>query len=169
MQDFLEKNKTWVAIALVAFALLFPRLKDMDLGNIIPDLGGGNVVEVDNYETVDEPTAEYKSKVEGLSDLVVGEDSARDKKLISQFYAQFSKIIENSNFLETTQQFRAYNINAGKLNFAGVSLVGKYVGLGEKIDSVIVEVIGKKNGKLTSEMKSNLSDTLAAISWEMNK
>lgn len=168
MQDFLEKNKMWVAAALVAFALLFPKLKEMDLGNIIPDFGGGgSVVEVENFESVPEPTAEYKSKASGIGDLIVGEDSARDKKMISQFYAQFSKIIENSDFLETTQQFRSYNVNAGKLNFSGVSLAGKYSGLAEKIDGVIINEIGKQNKKFDSSDKKNLSNILAAISWDI--
>ena len=166
MQDFIQKYKLWIVGAIVGVAFLYPRVKDMDIASYFSKGGSATIT---NLEEVDEPSEELKSLVMGLEGVVVGDDSVLDKKIISQFYAQLSKIIENSDFVETTQQFRMYNMDAGKLSFSGLSMSGKYPNLSSSIDSIIVKAIGKKNEKLTSEMKKDLSQSLSAISWVMNQ
>jgi len=109
-----------------------------------------------------------KEKVAGISDLVTGEDAGDDKVRLAQFYAQLSKIVRDEpGFLKTTGQFRDYNSTAGQINYAGLSMKGKYAGLGQAIDQVIVDQIGLENVELDVDRRDDLAKILAAISWEL--
>lgn len=166
--EYIKKYKNLLPILLIGVALFLPKLQEIDWKEYLPNIGGGSeVVEVINFETVDEPTQEFKNMASGVGDLIVGDDSELDSMIISQFYSQLSKIIRNSENLQTTKQFREYYITSGSLNFGGMSMNDKYEGLGKKVDDVIVSAIGKESTKFTQESKQRLADVLAAISWDI--
>ena len=96
------------------------------------------------------------------------DDADDDKIRLAQFYAQLSKIIRNEpGFLKTTGEFKQYNSTAGQINYAGISLKGKYVGLGQTIDQAIADQIGLENVELDVDKRDDLAKILAAISWEL--
>jgi len=160
-----DSTKLSIGLLIVALGLFWPRIKE--LINLPDNNFGSSTVNV-VFEKVDEPSDALKEKVAGISDLVTGEDAGDDKVRLAQFYAQLSKIVRNEpGFLKTTGQFRDYNSTAGQINYAGLSMKGKYAGLGQAIDQVIVDQIGLENVELDVDRRDDLAKILAAISWEL--
>ena len=160
-----DSTKLTIGLIIVALGILWPKIKE---GINLPDdsftSSTVNVV----FEKVDEPSTALKEKVAGISDFVVGDDSDDDKIRLAQFYAQLSKIIRNEpGFLKTTGEFKQYNSTAGQINYAGISLKGKYTGLGQTIDQTIADQIGLENVELDVDKRDDLAKILAAISWEL--
>ena len=159
-----DSTKLTIALGLVALGLMWPKIKE-GLGP--PDNFSSSTVNV-VFEKVDEPSDVLKEQVAGISDLVVGEDASDDKVRLAQFYAQLSKIVKDEpGFLKTTGQFKDYNSTSGQINYAGLSMKGKYSGLGQAIDQAIVDQIGLENVELDVDKRDDLAKILAAISWEL--
>jgi hypothetical protein len=159
-----DSTKLTIALGLVALGLMWPKIKE-GLGP--PDNFSSSTVNV-VFEKVDEPSDVLKEQVAGISDLVVGEDASDDKVRLAQFYAQLSKIVKDEpGFLKTTGQFKEYNSTAGQINYAGLSMKGKYSGLGQAIDQAIANQIGLENVELDIDKRDDLAKILAAISWEL--
>jgi len=159
-----DSTKLTIALGLVALGLMWPKIKE-GLGP--PDNFSSSTVNV-VFEKVDEPSDVLKEQVAGISDLVVGEDASDDKVRLAQFYAQLSKIVKDEpGFLKTTGQFKEYNSTAGQINYAGLSMKGKYSGLGQSIDQAIANQIGLENVELDIDKRDDLAKILAAISWEL--
>lgn len=166
-----DSTKLTIALFLVAFGLLWPKIKE---GINLPDDNFGSSTVNVVFEKVDEPSDALKEKVDGIGDLVVGDsaeairEADNDKVRLAQFYAQLSKIVRNEpGLLKTTGQFREYNSTAGQINYAGISLKGKYAGLGQAIDQAIIGQIGLENIELDVDRRDDLAKILAAISWEL--
>ena len=160
-----DSTKLSIGLLIVALGLFWPKIKESIK---LPDdnftSSTVNVV----FEKVDEPSDALKEKVTGISELVVGDDADDDKIRLAQFYAQLSKIVRNEpGFLKTTGQFRQYNSTAGQINYAGISLKGKYARLGQAIDQAIVDQIGLESIELDIDRRDDLAKILAAISWEL--
>lgn len=162
-----DQNKLVIAIALVAVGLIWPKLKST-ISNVDLPKTTSSVVNVD-FEVMPEPTDALKKTVEGLSSLVTGSpDAENDKIRLAQFYAQLSNVVRNEpGFITSTGQFRSYNAIVGQINFAGISLKGKYTGLGAKVDQIIMGAIGNENVSLDDAKRKALADVLGAISWEL--
>lgn len=159
-----DSTKLTIALGLVALGLMWPKIKER-LGP--PDNFSSSTVNV-VFEKVDEPSDVLKEQVAGISDLVVGEDASDDKVRLAQFYAQLSKIVKDEpGFLKTTGQFKDYNSTSGQINYAGLSMKGKYSGLGQAIDQAIANQIGLENVELDIDKRDDLAKILAAISWEL--
>jgi len=160
-----DSTKLSIGLLIVALGLFWPKIKESI--NLPDDNFGSSTVNV-VFEKVDEPSDALKEKVAGISDLVTGEDAGDDKVRLAQFYAQLSKIVRNEpGFLKTTGQFRDYNSTAGQINYAGLSMKGKYSGLGQAIDQAIVDQIGLENVELDVDRRDDLAKILSAISWEL--
>ena len=160
-----DSTKLSIGLLIVALGLFWPKIKESI--NLPDDSFGSSTVNV-VFEKVDEPSDALKEDVAGISDLVVGDDADDDKIRLAQFYAQLSHIVRNEpGFLKTTGQFREYNSTAGQINYAGLSLKGKYSGLGQAIDEAIVGQIGLENIELDVDRRDDLAKILAAISWEL--
>ena len=160
-----DSTKLSIGLLIVALGLFWPKIKESIK---LPDdnftSSTVNVV----FEKVDEPSDALKEKVTGISELVVGDDADDDKIRLAQFYAQLSKIVRNEpGFLKTTGEFKQYNSTAGQINYAGISLKGKYAGLGQAIDQAIVDQIGLESIELDIDRRDDLAKILAAISWEL--
>ena len=112
--------------------------------------------------TIVEPSLEYKTLVKPIIDMEFEDD---DSVLMSTFFDQLSSVVRNDDeFIKTTGQFREFNITSGGLNFKN-QIKGDYPNLGETIDGIIMQSSGKEDKAMDSETRSNLSDTLNAISW----
>ena len=166
-----DSTKLTIALSLVALGLFWPKIK---AGIKLPDENFSSSTVNVIFEKVDEPSDALKEKVAGISDFVVGDSNetiqqANDDRIrLAQFYAQLSKIVrEEPGFLKTTGQFKEYNSTTGQINFAGISLKGKYNGLGQAIDQAIVDQIGLENVDLDVDKRDDLAKILAAISWEL--
>ena len=160
-----DSTKLSIGLLIVALGLFWPKIKESI--NLPDDNFGSSTVNV-IFEKVDEPSDALKEDVAGISDLVVGDDADDDKIRLAQFYAQLSHIVRKEpGFLKTTGQFREYNSTAGQINYAGLSLKGKYSGLGQAIDEAIVGQIGLENIELDVDRRDDLAKILAAISWEL--
>ena len=160
-----DSTKLSIGLLIVALGLFWPKIKESI--NLPDDSFGSSTVNV-IFEKVDEPSDALKEDVAGISDLVVGDDADDDKIRLAQFYAQLSHIVRKEpGFLKTTGQFREYNSTAGQINYAGLSLKGKYSGLGQAIDEAIVGQIGLENIELDVDRRDDLAKILAAISWEL--
>ena len=160
-----DSTKLSIGLLIVALGLFWPKIKESI--NLPDDNFGSSTVNV-VFEKVDEPSDALKEDVAGISDLVVGDDADDDKIRLAQFYAQLSHIVRNEpGFIQTTGQFREYNSTAGQINYAGLSLKGKYSGLGQAIDEAIVGQIGLENIELDVDRRDDLAKILAAISWEL--
>ena len=115
---------------------------------------------------VDEPAIGYKTLVKPITDMDIEKEDARQ---ISDFFRELSNVIKTDpGFVKTTGVFREFNIRAGGLNFAGLELKDKYPLLGQKIDQVIINTIGKEDSSLTDDKRKDLCDCLNAISWSVN-
>ena len=160
-----DSTKLSIGLLIVALGLFWPKIKESI--NLPDDSFGSSTVNV-IFEKVDEPSDALKEDVAGISDLVVGDDADDDKIRLAQFYAQLSHIVRKEpGFLKTTGQFREYNSTAGQINYAGLSLKGKYSGLGQAIDEAIVGQIGLENIELDVDRRDDLAKILAAVSWEL--
>ena len=160
-----DSTKLSIGLLIVALGLFWPKIKESI--NLPDDSFGSSTVNV-VFEKVDEPSDALKGDVAGISDLVVGDDADDDKIRLAQFYAQLSHIVRNEpGFLKTTGQFREDNSTAGQINYAGLSLKGKYPGLGQAIDQAISDKIGLENIELDVDSRDDLAKILAAISWEL--
>ena len=160
-----DSTKLSIGLLIVALGLFWPKIKESI--NLPDDSFGSSTVNV-VFEKVDEPSDALKEDVAGISDLVVGDDADDDKIRLAQFYAQLSHVVRKEpGFIQTTGQFREYNSTAGQINYAGLSLKGKYSGLGQAIDEAIVGQIGLENIELDVDRRDDLAKILAAISWEL--
>jgi hypothetical protein len=159
-----DSTKLTIALVLIAAGLLWPKIKE---SVFTPDDNFSSAVNV-VFEKVDEPSDAMKETVSGISDLVVGDDADVDKIRLAQFYAQLSHVVRNEpGLIKTTEEFRTYNSYSGQINFAGISLKGKYNGLGQAVDQAIVNTIGLENTTLDADKRDDLAKVLAAVSWEL--
>lgn len=126
-------------------------------------------VDIVNTPSVDitEPSLSYKTLVKGVVDLDIDKKDARQ---ISDFFLEVSDVVSSDpGFLDSTGQFREFNIKSGGLNFAGLELKNKYPTLGEKIDGIIVQSIGSEDAELTDKKRKDLCDCLNAIAWSVHQ
>ena len=115
--------------------------------------------------TIPEPDLAYKTLVKPLQEMQV---EPKDAIEIRDFFWQLSQIVQHEpKLIETTGQFRKFNIIAGGLNFAGLEMKNKYPDLGETIDSIIMDAIGKEDVALDDKRREVLFNVLHAIAWSM--
>jgi hypothetical protein len=113
-------------------------------------------------ETITEPLEEFKNKVKNIIAIEIEKD---DSKLISAFFAEMADVIKNDNeFVKSAGQFRKFNMVAGGLNF-NKNIKDKYQTLGEEIDKLIMDSIGKEDAVMDENKRSVLVNCLNAIAW----
>ena len=73
---------------------------------------------------VDEPALEYKTLVENIVNMEIKNE---DAKQVSDFFLELSNVVSTDpDLLNSTGQFREFNMMAGGLNFAGLDLKDRY-------------------------------------------
>lgn len=148
-----QKLRLILGMALVVIGLVGEPLLD-SVKNIIPN--------PDNPPTIVEPSMELKTLVQPIVD---DDISSEDAALMSAFFEELASVVANdAQFIQSTGQFRTFNVTAGGLNF-NKQLKNKYENLGENIDSVIMEAIGKESVQMDDEKRSDLTEVLMAIAW----
>ena len=128
-----------------------------------------NNVEIVNTPSVDvdEPALEYKTLVESIVNMDIKDEDARQ---MSDFFLELSNVVwTDPGFIESTGQFRDFNVKSGGLNFAGLELKDKYPQLGEKIDKAIIDTDGVEDSELTEKKRKDLCDCLNAVAWGVHQ
>ena len=116
---------------------------------------------------IPEPSLSNKTLVEGLTEIVTDD---KDKVQLRDYYVTLAHVVKTEpNLIKTTGTFREYNMLSGQLNFTGLDMKDKYNGLGEAIDNVIVNTLGRENETLDTEKRKALVDALNAIAWSFNR
>lgn len=132
-------------------------IKNFDFNN-----NNNNVVVVVD----DAPSEDLKTLVNPIIELDISSD---DADLIACFYSELSDIVANDKeFVDSTKKFRDFNITTGKLYFAN-RLKNKYESLGEQIDDVIVQTIGKESVSIDDDKRQKLVDALNAVAWSVHQ
>ena len=143
-----------LALVLVVAALFGEKIVDVVKNN----------VEIVNEPTVQvvEPSLQYKELVKPIVDIDI---SGEDADLISSFYVELADVVKKDDgVIDSTGQFRNFNIMAGVLHF-NTSIQGKYETLGESVDEAIVNTIGKQSVELDDDKRQDLADVLEAVAW----
>lgn len=147
-----------LALVLVVAALFGEKIVDVVKNN----------VEIVNEPTVqvNEPSLENKDLVKPIVDIDIEQ---ADANLLSAFYVELADVVDkDDSIIETTGQFRNFNMMAGPLHF-NTALKGKYDSLGEDIDGAIVNAIGKQSVSMDDDKRQDLVDVLEAIAWSVNQ
>lgn len=116
------------------------------------------------YPNPPRPDAELIKLTEPLSKFSI---SRQDRLTISEFYYDFYIVISldaANKHIKTTEIFRNSYMNAGQLMFQQSGLEGKYDGLAEAIDSVIVSYLGLDIVPLEH---GKAAKVLCAIAWRI--
>jgi len=120
--------------------------------------------------SITEPSSDLQETVKDIPTLVTGDDAAKDKLLISDYFNQLANVVrDDPGLIDTTEKFRRFNSTAGQINFAGQSLKDKYNGLGKAIDDLIKETIGNNNVEFDQEKRDKLVHLLKAIAWTLRQ
>jgi len=152
-----DSLRIFLALCLVVGALFGEKVIDAVKNNV-------EIVN-DPVVSVDEPSLEFKELVKPITDLNIATD---DAQMLSAFYLELADVIkQDSDVIDSTGEFRNFNIMAGMLHF-NTSLKDKYDTLGEDIDTAIVETIGKQSVSL-EDKREDLVSVLEAIAWSVNK
>lgn len=157
----MSKTMRVILAAVLCFTALF--------GESVLEFIKNNVEIVDNTPSVDvdEPSLTYK---EVVKDIVSIDIDKEDAKQISDFFIELASVVNSDpGFIQTTGNFREFNMTAGGLNFAGLELKNKYPELGEQIDLCIIASIGKEDQSLTDSKRKSLVDCLNAVAWAVHQ
>ena len=122
---------------------------------------------IDNTDktTIPDPDIAYQALTKPLREMEIDPEDASE---IRDFFWQLSQIIRHEpELIKTTEQFREFNMVAGSLNFAGLEMKDKYPELGEAIDKIIMDAIGKEDVPLDDTKRETLYTILHAIAWSM--
>lgn len=94
--------------------------------------------------------------------------SRSDAALLRDFYAAMADIVVRDGkakepVVKTTFDLRNRHQQALALAFASTALVGKYEGLGSRLDDYLLEAIGKTDAPLTDEVRQRAAKAFSAI------
>ena len=123
------------------------------------------IIDDTDKRTIPDPDAAHQALIQPLREMGVDPEDAAE---IRDFFWQLSQIIRHEpELIKTTEQFRKFNMIAGGLNFAGLEMKNKYPDLGEAIDKIIMDAIGKEDVPLDDTKRETLYKILHAIAWSM--
>ena len=149
----------------LVIALLIGGMWGKQIVELVKDNIPTIVIDDTNRTDIPKPNVEYQTLVEPLSQMEIDKKDAVE---IRDFFWQLSQMIQHEpGLIKTTAQFREFNMVAGGLNFAGLEMKNKYPDLGEAIDSIIMDSIGKENVPLDDDKRAKLYKTLHAIAWSV--
>lgn len=94
--------------------------------------------------------------------------SAADAKSLREFYAALADIVVRDGLApepacRTTFELRGRHRQALQLAFGATSIVGKYAGLGERLDAYLLESVGRVDAPLTADLRRSAAAAFAAI------
>lgn len=94
--------------------------------------------------------------------------SSADAKQLRDFYAAMADIVVRdgaapSPVVKTVFDLRNRHKDALQMAFVNTAMVGKYPGLGDRLDAYLLEAVGKVDATLTPELRQAASKAFAAI------
>jgi hypothetical protein len=94
--------------------------------------------------------------------------TAADAKLLRDFHAAMADIVVRDGLspdpvCKTTFGLRDRYKSALQMAFAHTGMVGKYVGLGDKLDAYLLEAIGKTDSQLTAESRQAAAKAFSSV------
>jgi hypothetical protein len=94
--------------------------------------------------------------------------SAADAKLLRDFYTAMADIVVRDGLsgdpvAKTTFDLRNRHKTALQLAFANTAMVGKYPGLGDRLDTYLLDAIGKLDVPLTPEVRKSAAKAFSDI------
>jgi hypothetical protein len=79
------------------------------------------------------------------------------------FYGSMADIVARSEVIKTTLDLRNRHRDALAMAFEKTAMVGKYPGLGERLDKYLLDAIGSTDVPLTPELRQAASSAFASI------
>jgi hypothetical protein len=94
--------------------------------------------------------------------------SSADAKLLRDFYTAMADIVVRDGLsgdpvAKTTFDLRNRHKTALQLAFANTAMVGKYPGLGDRLDTYLLDAIGKLDVPLTPEVRKSAAKAFSEI------
>jgi hypothetical protein len=94
--------------------------------------------------------------------------SQADAQLLRDFYAAMADVVVRDGsspdpVCKTVFDLRARHRQALQLAFANTGMVGRYSGLGDRLDAYLLEAIGKLDVPLTKEIRASAAKAFSAI------
>lgn len=94
--------------------------------------------------------------------------SAADAQELRSFYAAMADIVVRDGLradpvAKTTFELRNKHTQALAAAFANTGMVGRYQGLGDRIDQYLLRAIGDTDQPLTTDLRQKSADAFAAI------
>ena len=95
---------------------------------------------------------------------ILAKVSNADAKQLRDFYAAMADIVlRDSQVVKTTFDLRNRHKDALQLAFEKTEMVGKYPGLGDRLDTYLLDAIGKLDVPLTQESRRSAAKAFAEI------
>lgn len=94
--------------------------------------------------------------------------SSADARQLRDFYAALADIVVRDGFspspvVKTVFELRNRHKDALQLAFANTAMVGKYPGLGDRLDAYLLEAVGKTDATLTQELRRAAAKAFSEI------
>lgn len=157
-------NKTILLI--VGGLLLF-------IGLVRPNLNLPINQPVDNIVVVSPPSdTDLKSKCKLVIDVLKSgsSDRSKDGKRLSELYMDIATLIElngDNEVIKTTEEIRQANTLSGAM--LRMNIKGKYPGLSDAAQTVIISQIGDDSSPLDDQLRSKATEAFRALAWACNE
>ena len=145
--------RTTLGLLLILIGLFLPQIQEW-IPDLIPDTPAPAVV-------IEEPTQEIKDKTLKVAEKVTDK---KDRLELCIFNKVFSERV--LGYDADVQQVNDIYTESGKILFKD-SLKGKYNGYGAGVVSLISEITGNENHKLTQVEKEKISQVFNGLSWSL--
>jgi hypothetical protein len=118
--------------------------------------------------TPSKPTEALATAVQPIAAIL--KNHADDGEKLAAFYLSMADVIgrDQGKVISTTANLRELHRRAGLLAFQRTAIEGKYPGLAEAIDKVLVDRLGLENVAFDAAKQSTAIETLKAIAWACN-
>lgn len=94
--------------------------------------------------------------------------SSADARIIRDFYAAMADIVVRDGsakepVIKTVLDLRNRHKHALSMAFGGTAMVGKYAGLGERLDQYLLAAVGDVDVPMTPELRQSAAKAFSAI------
>lgn len=157
-------NKT--VLLIIGGLLLF-------VGLVRPNLGLPINQPVDNIVVVSPPSDnDLRNKCKLVVDVLKSgsPDRNKDGKRLSELYMDIATLIElngENEIIRTTEEIRQANMLSGAM--LRMNIKGKYPGLSDAAQTVIMSQIGDDSSPLDDELRGKAVEAFRALAWACNE
>lgn len=115
---------------------------------------------------------ELKNKCKLVIDILKygSSDRSKDGKRLSELYMDIATLIElngDNEVIKTTEEIRQANTLSGAM--LRMNIKGKYPGLSDAAQTVIMSQIGDDSAPLDDELRSKATEAFRALAWACNE